>query len=144
MSIRQIEFTDIEKEIRRTGKSVLNYFAPKMGKAYVVAVTRDGCPACDKQKPQLNKLAKTVSKKHGKDIVFIRVHVKQPQGDVTESLRAKDVFSHYFYPTNLIVFRTKDRGAVELYRNASPEMTELEKNIDSALETARMLAKEAR
>jgi len=142
MPIRQIEFTDIEKEIRKTGKSVLNLLAPEMGKAYVVAITRDACPACEKQKPQLNKLADAVSKKHGEDVVFIRVHVKQPEGNTTESLRAKDLFLHYFYPTNLILFRTKDRGAIELYKNASPEMPELEKNIESALETAKALAKE--
>jgi thiol-disulfide isomerase/thioredoxin len=142
MPIRQIEFTDIEKEIRKTSKSFRDYFAPELGKAYVVAITRNACPACEKQKPQLNKLAEAVSKKHGEDVVFIRVHINQPQGDTTESLRAKNLFGHYFYPTNLILFRTKDRGTIELYKNASPDMTELEKNIESALEAAKALAKE--
>ena len=57
-------------------------------------------------------------------------------------MRAKDVFHHYFYPTNLILIKTCDRGAFELYRNAGPEMAELEKNIESAVKTAEMLAKE--
>ena len=142
MPIREVEFTDIEKEIRKTRQSFRDYFAPAMGKAYVIAITREACPACENQKPQLNKLADAIAKKHGGDIVFIRVHVKQPEGDTTESLRAKDLFGHYFYPTNLILLRTKDRGAIELYKNVSPEMTELEKNVESALETAKALAKE--
>jgi hypothetical protein len=52
------------------------------------------------------------------------------------------MFGHYFYPTNLILLRTKDRGAIEYYRNASPDMRELGKNIEAAVETATMMKKE--
>lgn len=144
MSISQMEFADLERQVFKLGKSVLNCLAPDFGKAYVVAITRDGCPACEKQKPELNGLAESVVRKHGgKVVVFIRLHVKQSSGDVAESLRAKDAFGHYFYPTNMILIRTRDRGAVELYRNASPEMDELERNVESALETAIMMEKDS-
>jgi len=143
MLVSQMEFTDLEEKVSKLGRSVLNCFASDFGKAYVLAITRDGCPACEKQKPELSGLAETVLKKHRGKVIFIRLHVKQPSGDVTESLRAKDMFGHYFYPTNMIVIRTRDRGAVELYRNASPEMDELERNIESALETAIMMEKES-
>lgn len=113
-----------------------------MGKAYVIAICRDNCPACKRQTPRLNKLADDLTGKHGRKLVFICVHVKQPSGDNTESLRAKDMFGHYFYPTNLIIFKTRDRGAVEYYRISSAKMTELKRNIEVALETAVMLAKE--
>ncbi len=143
MLINIIEFTKLEKEISATGKRHLDYLAPDTGRVYVVAVTRDGCPACEKQKPKLNELAKGIAEKCGDRVVFIRVHVRQPSGSQEESLRSKDVLGHYFYPTNLILLRTVDRGAVEFYRNVSPEMDELEKNIEVALKVATMIEKES-
>ncbi len=142
MAVNQVEFTDLEKQTKKKGQSALQLLAPNMGKAYVIAICRDNCPACKRQTPKLDKLAEDLTKKHGNKLAFIRVHVKQPSGDNTESIRAKDLFGHYFYPTNLILFRTRDRGAIEYYRNSSPKMTELKRNVEVALETAVMLAKE--
>lgn len=142
MLINTIEFTKLEKKISDTGKCHLDYLAPDIGRVYVVAVTRDGCPACEKQKPKLNKLAKDTAEKYGDRVVFTRVHVRQPSGSQEESLRSKGVLDHYFYPTNLVLLRTVDRGAIEFYRNVSPEMDELEKNIEIALKIATMIEKE--
>lgn len=141
MSIDQIEFVDLERKMKG-GKPAIQFLALNLGKAYVITITRDGCPACERQKPRLAKLAKEMTMKLGDKVVFIRVHVKQPSGDVSESLRAKDTFGHYFYPTNLILIRTRDRGAVELYRNVSPRMSELRSNVETAVKTADMLARE--
>jgi hypothetical protein len=52
------------------------------------------------------------------------------------------MFGHYFYPTNLILLRTRDRGAIEYYRNVSPHMSELRRNIEVAVETVTMIKKE--
>jgi len=142
MPIKTIQFTGLEKEFLKTGKSVLDHLATDFGKVYVLAVTRDGCPACEKQKPKLSELATALAKKHGNNVVFIRVHVRYLKGFEAESLRCKDVFRHYFYPTNLILFRTRDRGAIEYYRNVSPDMDELRKNIETAVEIATMIEKE--
>ncbi|MDH5266637.1 MAG: hypothetical protein OEW62_03040 [Candidatus Bathyarchaeota archaeon] len=142
MKTNKIEFDKLEKEISETRKSHLDYLAPDIGKVYVVAVTRDGCPACEKQKPKLQELAKTIEEKHGDKVVLTRIHVRRPSGSQEESLRSKDVFGHYFYPTNLILLRTVDRGAIEFYKNASPEMDELEKNIEVAVKIATMIEKE--
>jgi thiol-disulfide isomerase/thioredoxin len=142
MAVRLIEFVDLEKKMAASSKSVFDLLAPALGKAYVVAVTRDGCPACKRQKPKFDKLAHKTASRHGDRAVFIRIHVKQPQGDVSESLRAKDVLRHYFYPTNMILIRTRDRGAVELYRNTSPKMSELESALESAVKIAASLAKD--
>ncbi|WXG44757.1 MAG: thioredoxin family protein [Promethearchaeati archaeon SRVP18_Atabeyarchaeia-1] len=133
MLITEIEFTDLEKQIPEGGKSGIEHLATDPNRIYVLAITREGCPACQKQKPKLNELAKSLSAKHGKSLVFMRIHIKEPQGNVAESLRAKDLFSHYFYPTNLILYRTGDRGVIELYRNVSPSMSELKRNIEVAL-----------
>jgi hypothetical protein len=142
MPIATIEFAELEKKLRTTKKSYLEFLAPELGKAYAIAISRDGCPNCEEQKPKLDKLATKMMQKHGNKVVFTRVHIKYAQGFTEESKRAKDVFHHYFYPTNIIIVRSRDRGAFELYRNAGPEMTELENNIESAVETAVMLAKE--
>jgi thiol-disulfide isomerase/thioredoxin len=142
MKTNKIEFDKLEKEISETRKSRLDYLASDIGKVYVVAITRDGCPACEKQKPKLQELAKTIEERHGDKVVFTRIHVRQPSGSQEESLRSKDVFGHYFYPTNLILLRTADRGAIEFYKNASPEMDELEKNIEVAVKIAKMIEKE--
>lgn len=143
MAIGVVEFSKFEKGLPRRSKSPLNYLAPEIGKAYVVAITRDGCPACAKQKPQLHNLAKNMTKKYGDKVVFTRIHVKYADGAAEESLRSKDVFGHYFYPTNLVLLKTIDRGAIEYYRNASPDMDELEKNIEIALKIVMSFIKEA-
>jgi thiol-disulfide isomerase/thioredoxin len=142
MPISKKEFTRLENEISRTGKSALDCLASNVGKVYVVSITRDGCSACKRQKPKLTKLAIKMAGKYEDRVSCVQVHIRQPPGDIAESLRAKDILGHYFYPTNLILLRTRDRGAIEYYRNVSPEMDELEKNIESALETARMIEKE--
>jgi len=142
MSVATLEFVELEQRLRKTKKTHTDFLAPELGKAYVVAICRDGCPNCEEQKPKLDKLAAKLVQKHGDSVVFSRVHVKYAQNLKEESAQAKNVFHHYFYPTNLILIRSRDRGAFELYRNAGPEMTELEKNIESAVETAAMLAKE--
>lgn len=142
MTINTVEFTQFEKKLCRTNKTPLNLLAPVLGKAYVIAITRDGCPNCEEQKSKLDKLAAKLVQEHGEKLVFTRIHVKYAPEAKEESLRAKDVFHHYFYPTNLVIVKSRDKGAFELYRNAGPPMTELEKNINAAVETAAMLAKD--
>jgi thiol-disulfide isomerase/thioredoxin len=140
--IENVEFAGLEKELSKAGISAVNYLAPDIGKVYVVAITRERCPACQKQKPRLDELAAAVKQKHKDKAVFIRIHVKRPPTSEEESLRSKNMFGHYFYPTNLILLRTQDRGAIEYYRGISPSMTELSRNIENAVETAAMLKKE--
>jgi len=137
MTVKVIEFTTLEK----TGTRLFDSLAPKMGVVYVIAITRDGCPACKRQKPQLDKLATSLAEKHGNQVVFSRIHVNYSSESQEESLRSKDLLRHYFYPTNLILIRSKDRGAIEYYRNASPGMGELQRNIEKAVEVARFFGK---
>jgi hypothetical protein len=142
MAIHNVEFTEFEKEITEARKPHLDHLAPDTGKVYVITITREGCPACEKQKPKLCKLTEGLTAKHGNKVFFTRIHVKQPSGSQEESLRSKDMLNHYFYPTNLVLLRTVDRGAIELYRNVSPEMDELKKNIEIAVNIATALQKE--
>jgi len=141
MTINTLEFVELEKGLQKTKKSPLDILAPDLGKAYVIAITRDGCPDCIKQKPRLSKLATKMTQKYGGKVVFTRIHIKYAEDSTEESLRSKNVFHHYFYPTNLILVRTRDRGVFEAYRIINPKMSELEKHIESAVETATMLEK---
>ncbi len=141
MLIEKIEFTELEKEISKKGRPFRDNVATETGKTYVVSITRDRCPACKRQKPKLEKLAKTLTEKHGKKVAFVQVHVKRPPDSEEESLRSKDLLGHYFYPTNLILLRTRDKGVLEYYRSVSPRMSELKRNIDAAVEIAARLEK---
>jgi len=139
MVIHKIAFADFEKQIQKTHKSSFEPLGSENGKVYVVAITRDGCPACEKQKPKMEKLAKEMLKKHGEKVTFTQIRVRHPTEKNAESLRSKDVLGHYFYPTNLIIVRTKDRGAIELYKTVSPRMSELKRNIELAVKIAEAL-----
>ncbi|UCG37489.1 MAG: thioredoxin family protein [Candidatus Bathyarchaeota archaeon] len=142
MSIGKIEFSRLEKNIKKTGKSYLEYLAPAIGKVYVMAITRDGCPACANQKPKMEKLAEDLESKHKNKALFTQIHVKYSRDSEEESLKSKEVFRHYFYPTNLILLRTRDRGAFEYYRGVSPRMSELRRNIEDAIEISTHISKE--
>jgi len=139
MTTSVVEFSELEKR----GKSPLDFLAPRIGKVYVVAITRDGCPACKKQKPKLDRLAATLREQHADRLVFTRVHVKYSPDLQEESLRSKDVLRHYFYPTNLILIKSRDRGAIEFYRSTAPDMRELHRNIEKALRVAEFFDKKS-
>jgi hypothetical protein len=143
MSISKVKFTELEKEVKSTAEPVLDLLAPMMGKAYIVAITRDGCPSCEKQKSPLTKLARTMIERHGNALAFTRIHVKYTPESPEESKRSKTLLGHYFYPTILVVLRTRDRGAIEYYRSVSPTMRELQKNTEIAVEIAKMIEKDA-
>lgn len=136
MTVNVIEFGALQEQLEATSSTLLGYLAPDVGKVYVVAVTRDACSACEKQKPKLNELSKNTAQKHQDSVVFTRIHVGYSENSKEESQRSKDILGHYFYPTNTILIRTPDRGSIALYRNVAPNMDELGKNIEKALEIA--------
>ncbi len=141
MLIRKVEFVDVEKKIS-SRMSFRDVLAPEMRKAYVVVITRDGCPACRRHKPRFEKLANALGRKFGAAVVFVEVHVKKPADSDVESQRSKTVLGHYFYPTDLVLLRTKDRGAIEFFRGVSARMDELARNVENAVATAVAFAKE--
>lgn len=142
MSVETIEFVDLEKALSRKHVSFRDYFASEVGKVYVVCISRDGCPVCVKQKLKVDRLAKALAGKYGGKVVFARVHVKYSPERNQESLRSKDVLGHYFYPTNLVLVRSRDKGAFEYYRAASSRVSELARNVAHAVEVAKMLEKQ--
>ena len=142
MAIDKVDFAKLEKEVLKANKRSLDFLAPKIGKTYVISITRDGCSACEKQKPKLGRLATILKQKHGDNVIFTRIRIKYTSNTQEESKRSKSMLGHYFYPTNLILFRTHDRGAIEYYRSSSPTINELKRNIEIAIEIANMIGKE--
>ncbi|MCW3981798.1 MAG: thioredoxin family protein [Candidatus Bathyarchaeota archaeon] len=141
MTVNVIEFAALQEQLVATSGTLLGYLAPDVGKVYVVAVTRDACSACEKQKPKLSELSKDTGQKHQDSVVFTRIHVGYSENSKEESRRSKDILGHYFYPTNMVLIRTPDRGPIELYRNVASSMDELGKNIEKALEIAAKFGK---
>ena len=139
MPIQKIEFTELENQISKKKISYSNILAPQLGKAYAVVITRDGCSACEKQKPKLKELARSFEKKSDGRVVFLQIHISRPANSDEESLRSKELLGHYFYPTNLVLLRTRDQGAFEYYRYVSPDIEELEKAISKAVEVAKFI-----
>jgi len=142
MAIDTIEFVDLEKTISSKRSSFRNCLAPELGRVYVISITRDGCPVCVRQKPKIDKLAKDALKTYNGRAVFSQIHVKYSTERKEESLRSKDLLGHYFYPTNLILIRSRDKGVFEYYRAASPRISELARNIANAFKIAKMLEKQ--
>ncbi len=81
--------------------------------------------------------------RHRNSVVFTRIHINRPLDSEEESIRSKNLLEHYFYPTNLILIRTEDRGAIECYRNISPRMSELKRNIEILIKGAVSMAKDS-
>ncbi len=138
MKTKTIEFTDLEKKVSEKGKSFRDVLATEMGKAYVIVISRDGCPACETQKPRFDELAENFSSDKA---VFMRIPVRFSKDYREEALRSKDVLQHYFFPTNIILVKTRDEGAIELYRSVEPRMNEVKRNVKLAIDIAAMLAK---
>lgn len=139
MPINKIEFINLENQISKKEKSYSDFLAPDLGKVYAIVITRDGCSACEKQKPKLIELAQSLERKFDGKAVFIQIHISRPVDSEEESLRSKELLGHYFYPTNLVLLRTRDRGAFEYYRCVSPDIEELEKAICRAMEVAKFI-----
>lgn len=137
-----VAFTEVEKELAKTGKSPIDYLTPEIGKINVVTVTREGCPACENQKPELAKLARKMKATHGARAAFTEIFVKYSRDSTGESTRSKELLGHYFYPTNLILLRTRDLGAIEVYKNIAPKMDELNRSIETAIEVAKAIEDE--
>lgn len=138
MAVCVTKFASLEKRLsaRRGWRELIG---PAAGAVRVVAIGRDGCPGCVKFKPVLEKLAKELAAGYGRRIKFARVHVSCPGGSMAESLRAKKLLGHYFYPTAAILARSKDLGVFEYYRAVSPPAGELRRRALSALRAAERL-----
>ena len=113
----------------------------ELGVVYVTAVTRDGCSGCEEQKPLFEELADKMTSELPARVHFANVHVRQIDGDKSESWESKKLFRHAAYPTYLVHVKSKT-GPLEIYRAIYPSMDELEKQVRESLELAQFYENE--
>ena len=138
--MKVIKFRDLEERLRGKKASWKDLLAPKAGAVSVLMIGRDGCGGCNRIKPLLEKLAKSMAAKHAGRISFSRIHISCPGGSREESLRSKAALGHYYYPTTVILVRSRDLGPFEYYRAISPSLSELRRSASGALRAAEALA----
>ena len=134
MTVRVLNFSDLKKSLDETSVQPLDVLVKKSGKVYVVAVTREKCPDCEKQEPLFEKLSDRMKKKYGEQVEFSRVHSSYGQGREEEAKQCLDSFHTVAFPTYILVIKDGEGGNRETYRSLEPPMSEIERNIKTSVE----------
>jgi len=136
MPVKVLNFSEFKKMLDESKGEPLDLIAKKTGIAYVVAVTREKCPGCEKQKPLFEKLSKRMKKKYAKKIEFFRVHSWWTQEQKEEARQCADAFHTVAFPTYIIGVKDDEGNNRETYRSIEPSMSEIERNIKTGVEIA--------
>jgi thiol-disulfide isomerase/thioredoxin len=139
MTVKFLDFSELIKALDDKDPEFTDLFTEKFGVAYVVAVTREKCSGCEKQKPLFERLSEKMKNKHGSRVEFVRVHAhysKESKESREETTRCLDIFQTVAFPTYLICVRDYQGKSRETYRALEPPMSEIERNIKTAVELA--------
>lgn len=140
MPVKVLNFSEINKTLHDKGVSPLDLLVKKRGSAYVVAVTREKCPSCEKQKPVFEKLSNKMKEKHGSQVEFIRVHAWFSKEETKEAKQTANAFRTVGFPTYIIALKDNHGHSIETYRALRLLASEVEKNIKTAVEIAAWFA----
>jgi len=136
MPIKVFNFSEFKKKLDASGEP-LDILAKKRGIAYVVTVTREKCPGCEKQKPLFEKLSNRMKEKHGDQVEFLRVHARFSQEQKEEAKQCADAFHTVGFPTYIIGIKDSEGNNLETYRALESPMKEIERNIRLGVEVAK-------
>lgn len=136
MPVKVLKFLEFKKALDASGSEPLGIIVKKVGIAYVVSVTRDKCPGCEKQKPLFLKLSNKMKKKYAGKVEFFRVHSRYSQKRTDEAKRCLNAFHTVAFPTYNIGIKDSEGKNRETYRSLAPPMSEIERNIKTAVEIA--------
>jgi len=136
MAVKLLNFSKLKKALEEKKIGFADFFVETLGKAYVIAITREKCSGCEKQKPLFEKLSNKMKRKHGSRVEFVRVHAQYNQQNREETIRCLDTFQTVAFPTYVILVRTHQGKNREIYRAIEPPMSEIERNIKTAVELA--------
>lgn len=136
MPVKVLAFSEFKKTIKKTGTKPLDILAKKVGTVYVVAVTREKCPGCEKQKPLFEKLSERIREKYPDQTRFFRVHSAFGQEQTEEAKQCLTAFHTVAFPTYIIAIKDSDGKAQETYRAIEPAMSEIERNIKISAQIA--------
>jgi len=137
MSVKFLEFSKLKKTLNEKNIDFLDFFVKKFGIAYVVAVTREKCSGCERQKGLFEKMSDKMKNKHGAQVEFFRVHAYYSPASKEETLLCLDTFRTVAFPTYVVCLRDHRGNSRETYRAIEPSMSEIERNIKSSVELAK-------
>lgn len=133
MTVKVLNFSALPKAFNAEDKG---FIVKKPGTAYVVAVTREKCSGCEKQKPLFEKLSDKMQSKHGDKVEFLRVHSDFSSQSKEEAARCLEAFQTVAFPTYMIYVKDHQGKGRETYRSIEPPMSEIERNIGMSVELA--------
>ncbi len=136
MAVKFLSFSELKKALGEKNNEFMDFFVKKFGVAYVVAVTREKCSGCEKQKPLFEKLSDKMKSKHDSRVEFVRVHAHYRPEDKEETMQCLDTFHTVAFPTYVIYMRNHQGKNRETYRAIEPPMSEIERNIKTSVELA--------
>lgn len=136
MTAKLLDFSELKKALDRKNIEFTDFFVKKFGVAYVIAVSREKCSGCEQQKPLFEKLSDKMKSKHASRVEFTRVHARYSKENREETMQCLDAFRTVAFPTYLICVRNHQGKNKETYRAIEPPMSEIERNIKTAVELA--------
>jgi len=136
MTAKLLDFSELKRALDRKNIEFTDFFVKKFGVAYVIAVSREKCSGCEQQKPLFEKLSDKMKRKHGSRVEFTRVHARYSKENREETMQCLDAFRTVAFPTYLICVRNHQGKNKETYRAIEPPMSEIERNIKTAVELA--------
>jgi len=131
MTVKVVNFSALPKTFNAADKG---YIVNKSGTAYIIAVTREKCSGCEKQKPLFEKLSDKMRSKHGNKVEFLRIHSDYSSESKEEATRCLETFQTVAFPTYVIYIKDHHGKDRETYRSIEPPMSEIERNIGMSVE----------
>jgi len=136
MPVKILAFKELKKALDEGNMDPLDILMKKKGVAYVVAITREKCPGCQKQKPLFDKLSEKMKQKYARQIEFLRVHSRYSEKQKEEAKQCTDAFHMVAFPTYIIGVKNDKGKNRETYRAIMPPMSEIERNTKTSVELA--------
>jgi len=136
MAVKFLSFSVFKKMLDKKSIDFADFFVENFGTAYVIAVTREKCSGCEKQKMLFEKLSEKMKSKHGNRVEFVRVHANFNPENREETMQCLDTFRTVAFPTYVIYVRNHQGKNRETYRAIEPPMSEIERNIKTSVELA--------
>ena len=136
MTVKLLDFSKLKKTLDEKKIEFADFIVKNFGVAYVVAVTREKCSGCERQRPLFEKLSDKMKGKYGSRVGFFRVHARYSPENKEETLQCLDTFRTVAFPTYILCVRNHQGKNRETYRALEPPMSEIERNIKTAVELA--------
>jgi thiol-disulfide isomerase/thioredoxin len=139
MVVKLIDFSELSKQLIDNNQEFMDFFVKKSGRVHVIAVTREKCPGCEKQKPLFEKLSEKMKLEYGNQVEFTTVYAHYSQESKEEAASCLETFQTVAFPTYIICLQDHRGKNLETYRALEPSMSEIERNIKTSVEILKLL-----